>query len=135
MATSASWTRDGQRKYLMINVANVWTDEERAKIHELRAVRLSVHRTAQHIYAQVFDTESKVIVSASTLYGGTFNQFNYTFPRLGIDVTFVDPSDPENFHKAIKPNTKAVYGETISNPRGNVLDIGEGRVVVDDVVD
>mgnify|MGYP001105501837 CR=1 FL=1 len=41
------------------------------------------------------------IVSASTLYGGTFNQFNYTFPRIGIDVTFVDPSDPENFRKAI----------------------------------
>ena len=61
------------------------------------------------------------IVSASTLYGGTFNQFNYTFPRLGIDVTFVDPSDPENFRKAIRPNTKILYGETLGNPRINVF--------------
>src|SRR5512146_239620 len=63
------------------------------------------------------------IVSASTLYGGTYNQFNYTFPRLGIDVTFVDPSNPENFRKAIRPNTKILYGETLGNPRINVLDI------------
>jgi O-acetylhomoserine (thiol)-lyase len=65
------------------------------------------------------------IVSASTLYGGTFNQFNYTFPRLGIDVTFVDPSDPENFRKAIKPNTKILYGETLGNPRINVFPFEE----------
>ena len=65
------------------------------------------------------------IVSASTLYGGTFNQFNYTFPRLGIDVTFVDPSDPENFRKAIQPNTKILYGETLGNPRINVFPFEE----------
>src|SRR5512147_1131587 len=63
------------------------------------------------------------IVSASTLYGGTFNQFNYTFPRLGIEVTFVDPKDPENFRRAIRANTKILYGETLGNPRINVLDI------------
>jgi O-acetylhomoserine (thiol)-lyase len=61
------------------------------------------------------------IVSAATLYGGTYNQFAYTFPRLGIDVTFVDPSDPENFRKAIQPNTKILYGETLGNPRINVF--------------
>jgi O-acetylhomoserine (thiol)-lyase len=61
------------------------------------------------------------IVSASTLYGGTFNQFHYTFPRIGIDVTFVDPKDPENFRKAIRPNTKILYGETLGNPRINVF--------------
>ena len=61
------------------------------------------------------------IVSASTLYGGTYNQFNYTFPRLGIEVTFVDPSDPDNFRKAIRPNTKILYGETLGNPRINVF--------------
>jgi O-acetylhomoserine (thiol)-lyase len=65
------------------------------------------------------------IVSASTLYGGTFNQFNYTFPRLGIDVTFVDPSDPENFRKAVLPNTKILYGETLGNPRINVFPFEE----------
>jgi O-acetylhomoserine (thiol)-lyase len=65
------------------------------------------------------------IVSASTLYGGTYNQFNYTFPRIGIDVTFVDPSDPENFRKAIQPNTKILYGETLGNPRINVFPFEE----------
>jgi O-acetylhomoserine (thiol)-lyase len=61
------------------------------------------------------------IISASTLYGGTFNQFNYTFPRLGIEVTFVDPADPENFRRAVRPNTKILYGETLGNPRINVF--------------
>ncbi|MGB7538856.1 MAG: O-acetylhomoserine aminocarboxypropyltransferase/cysteine synthase family protein [Anaerolineales bacterium] len=65
------------------------------------------------------------IVSASTLYGGTYNQFNYTFPRLGIDVTFVDPADPENFRRAIRPNTKILYGETLGNPRINVFPFAE----------
>jgi O-acetylhomoserine (thiol)-lyase len=63
------------------------------------------------------------IVSAATLYGGTYNQFAYTFPRLGIDVTFVDPSNPENFRKAIRKNTKILYGETLGNPRINVFPI------------
>lgn len=65
------------------------------------------------------------IVSAVTLYGGTFNQFNYTFPRLGIEVTFVDPNDPENFRRAIRPNTKIIYGETLGNPRINVFPFAE----------
>lgn len=56
------------------------------------------------------------IVTSSRLYGGTFNQFNYTFPRLGIEVTFVDPTDPSNFEKAIRDNTKIIYGETLGNP-------------------
>ncbi len=61
------------------------------------------------------------IVSASTLYGGTYNQFNYTFPRIGIDVTFVHPKDPGSFRKAIRPNTKILYGETLGNPLINVF--------------
>lgn len=65
------------------------------------------------------------IVSASTLYGGTYNQFVYTFPRLGIDVTLVDPSDPENFRRAIRPNTKILYGETLGNPGINVFPFEE----------
>lgn len=65
------------------------------------------------------------IVSASTLYGGTISQFRYTFPRLGIHVTLVDPSDPENFRKAIQPNTKLIYGETISNPLVNIFPFEE----------
>ncbi|OQA45036.1 MAG: Methionine gamma-lyase [Chloroflexi bacterium ADurb.Bin325] len=56
------------------------------------------------------------IVTSSHLYGGTYNQFRYTFPRLGIDVTFVDPTDPANFEAAIRPETKLIYGETLGNP-------------------
>lgn len=56
------------------------------------------------------------IVSASTLYGGTFNLFNFTFSQLGIKVNLVDPDDPENFRKAITDKTKALYIETIGNP-------------------
>lgn len=63
------------------------------------------------------------VVAASTLYGGTYELFNVTLRKLGINVTFVDPDDPENFRKAITPKTKAIYGETIGNPRINVLDI------------
>lgn len=56
------------------------------------------------------------IISSSRLYGGTYNQFHYTFPRIGIDVTFVDPNDPDAFAAAIRPNTKIIYGETLGNP-------------------
>lgn len=64
------------------------------------------------------------IVSANNLYGGTYNLFHYTLARLGIKVIFVDSSDPANFEKAITPKTKAIYGETIGNPKLDVLDIG-----------
>lgn len=62
-------------------------------------------------------------VSASTLYGGTYTQFDVSFRRLGITPIFVDPDNPENFRKAITPKTKCLYAETISNPRGNVVDL------------
>lgn len=61
------------------------------------------------------------IVSACTLYGGTYNQFCYTFPRIGIETTFVDPNDPENFRRAVRPNTKIIWGETLGNPGINVF--------------
>ncbi|WP_025716750.1 homocysteine synthase [Paenibacillus sp. 1-18] len=63
------------------------------------------------------------IVSASSLYGGTYNLFSTTLPKLGIKVHFVDSDDPENFRKAITEKTKAIFAETIGNPQGNVLDI------------
>ena len=56
------------------------------------------------------------IIASSRLYGGTYSQFKYTFPRMGIDVTFVDPRDPAAFEAAIQPNTKIIYGETLGNP-------------------
>ncbi len=63
------------------------------------------------------------IVSASTLYGGTYTQFDVSFRRMGISTTFIEPDDPENFRRAITPRTRVLYGETIGNPRINVLDI------------
>jgi len=63
------------------------------------------------------------IVSSASLYGGTYNLFAITLPKLGINVKFVDPSNPENFRAAITPKTKAVFAETIGNPRGDVLDV------------
>src|SRR4051794_8154039 len=72
------------------------------------------------------------MVSASTLYGGTYTQMDVSFRRLGIDVKFVEPDDPENFRKAITPKTRVVYGETIANPRMNVLDIEKVAKVAHD---
>ncbi|MCS6992888.1 MAG: O-acetylhomoserine aminocarboxypropyltransferase/cysteine synthase [Anaerolineales bacterium] len=65
------------------------------------------------------------IVTSSRLYGGTYNQFKYTLPKLGIEVTFVDPTDPQNFERAIRPNTKILYGETLGNPDIAVFPIEE----------
>ncbi len=64
-------------------------------------------------------------VSASSLYGGTYTLFSQTFPKLGIDVTFVDPSDPENFAKAIKDNTRFLYIESIGNPKNDIIEYEE----------
>jgi O-acetylhomoserine (thiol)-lyase len=63
------------------------------------------------------------IVAASTLYGGTYTQFDISFRRIGIQTTFVNPDDPDAFRKAITPKTKLLYGETLANPRMNILDL------------
>ena len=63
------------------------------------------------------------IVSSCNLYGGTYNLFANTLKEQGLDVTFVDPSDPKNFESAIKPNTKVLYAETLGNPNSDVLDL------------
>ena len=63
------------------------------------------------------------IVSSTNLYGGTYNLFANTLREQGISTTFVDPSDPENFEKAIKDNTKLLYAETLGNPNSDVIDI------------
>jgi O-acetylhomoserine (thiol)-lyase len=70
------------------------------------------------------------IVSSPSLYGGTYNLFHYTFPKLGIEVSFVDnPDDLDSWRAAVRPNTKAFFGETISNPKQDILDI-EGVAAV-----
>ena len=64
------------------------------------------------------------IVSSPSLYGGTYNLFHYTLPKLGIEVSFVsDPDDLESWRAAVRPNTKAFFAETISNPKSDILDI------------
>ena len=64
------------------------------------------------------------IVSSASLYGGTYNLFHYTLPKLGIEVSFVDdPDDLDDWAAAVRPTTQAFYGETIGNPRNDILDI------------
>jgi len=72
------------------------------------------------------------IVSSLSLYGGTYNLFSSTFPRLGIKVRYVDSTDPRNFKKAITDKTRALYSETVGNPRLDTLDLEEvGRIAHD----
>ena len=63
------------------------------------------------------------IVSSTSLYGGTYNLFHHTLPKLGIDVTFTDPADPENFRRALTDRTRLLYAETLGNPKNDVLDL------------
>ena len=63
------------------------------------------------------------IVSSSKLYGGTLTMLGVNLPKLGITATFVDPDDPENFRRAVRPNTKAIFSETLGNPAINLIDI------------
>jgi len=87
------------------------------------ALALSSGQAAQFLTMNSLLEPGDHIVAASTLYGGTYTQFDVSFRRMGYDVTFVEPDDPENFRKALTPRTRVIYGETLSNPRGNVLDI------------
>ncbi len=80
--------------------------------------------SAAIVYAvQNIATTGDHVVSSTNLYGGTFNLFANTLPEQGITTTFVDPSEPQNFEKAIKPNTKLLYAETLGNPNSDVIDI------------
>jgi O-acetylhomoserine (thiol)-lyase len=87
------------------------------------AVATSSGQAAQFLAVSSLLEAGDEMVASSTLYGGTYTQFDVSFRKLGITVKFVEPDDPENFRRAITPKTKCLYGETISNPRGNVLDI------------
>ena len=84
---------------------------------------MSSGQSAQFVAINSLMETGDEMVAATTLYGGTYTQFDVSFRKMGYNVKFVEPDDPENFRKAITPKTKCLYGETISNPRGNVLDI------------
>ncbi len=76
------------------------------------------------------------IVSSASLYGGTYNQLHYTFPKFGVETTFVDdPDDLDAWQKAIRPNTKAFYGESIGNPKGDIFDFaGVSKIAHDNKI-
>lgn len=86
------------------------------------AVATSSGQSAQFMTIATIAQAGDNIVSTSFLYGGTYNQFKVTLPRLGIDVSFVEDDDPASYEAAIDENTKAIYVESIGNPRGNVPD-------------
>jgi O-acetylhomoserine (thiol)-lyase len=96
------------------------------------ALAVGSGQAAQFIAAASLLESGDEIVAAKTLYGGTYTQFDVSFRRLGIQTTFVDPDDPENFRCAITPRTKMLYGETIGNPLLNVLDIEAVAAVAHD---
>lgn len=108
-------------------IMNPTTDALEQRVASLEggaaALALSSGQAAQFLTMNSLLEPGDHIVAASTLYGGTYTQFDVSFRRMGYDVTFVEPDDPENFRKAITPRTRALYGETLSNPRGNILDI------------
>ena len=97
------------------------------------AVAVSSGMSAQLIALLTLLQAGDHLVSAKTLYGGTYSQFDVTFRRLGIETTFVDPDDMDAFAAAIQKNTKAVYAETLGNPLINVLDIEAVAAVAHDV--
>jgi O-acetylhomoserine (thiol)-lyase len=87
------------------------------------ALAVASGHAAQFIALATILNPGDQIVSSNALYGGSYTQLGITLRKWGIDVVFVDPDDPENFRRAITPKTRALYGETIGNPRINVLDI------------
>ncbi|GAA2980121.1 MULTISPECIES: bifunctional o-acetylhomoserine/o-acetylserine sulfhydrylase [Streptomyces] len=93
------------------------------------AVALASGQAAETLALLTLARAGDHVVSSTSLYGGTYNLFRHTLPRLGIEVSFVDdPDDQDAWRAAVRPNTKALFAETLGNPRGNVLDV---RAVAD----
>lgn len=124
----------GARLFALEEFGNIYTRimnpttavlEERLAALEGGAAGLATAsgQSAQFLALSTLAQSGENIVSTSYLYGGTYNQFKVTFPRLGIDVKFVDGDDPEDFRAAIDENTRALYVETIGNPRFNIPDL------------
>lgn len=110
----------------IMNPTNAVFEERMAALEGGRgAVAVSSGMAAQMVAILTIMEAGDEIVSSSTLYGGTYSQFNYSFRKLGIETKFVNPDDPENFKKEITDKTKVLYAETIGNPLGNILDIEE----------
>ena len=106
---------------------NPTTDTFEARINALEggvgALALSSGSAAVTYAVQNITQVGDHIVAANTLYGGTYNLFAHTLPKTGVTTTFVNPDDVSNFEKAIQPNTKLLYIESIGNPNANMIDI------------
>jgi len=124
----------GARLFALEEFGNIYTRimnpttgvfEERIAALEggVAALATASGQSAQFLALSTLAQAGENIVSTSFLYGGTFNQFKVTLPRLGIGVRFVEGDDPEDFRAAIDEGTRALYVETIGNPRFNVPDL------------
>ena len=108
----------------MMNPTTAVLEERMAALENGRAaLAVSSGMAAQMVALLTLMEAGDEFVSARTLYGGTYSQFDVTFRKFGITPHFVDPDDPENFRRALTPKTKAIYAETIGNPLSNVLDL------------
>lgn len=108
---------------IMNPTQNVFEERLTALEGGVGALATSSGQAAIHLaLLNIVETGYEIVASAN-LYGGTYNLLNVTFKKMGIKVHFVDPSDPENFKAAINDKTRAVFAETIGNPRIDVLDI------------
>ncbi len=128
--TSADMAKlfDLEPGYMYTRLANPTSDAVASKIAALEggvaAVLTSSGQAANFFSLINILGAGDHFISSSTIYGGTFNLFNVTMRKIGIDVTFVDPNSTiEEINAAFKPNTKAVFGETIANPSLDILDI------------
>jgi len=111
--------------YTRISNPTVSAFEERMASLEggIGGVAASSGQAAELLIVAALADAGDHILSSSALYGGTYNQFNVTLRRLGIDCTFVDGDDPDVFAQAVRPETKLVYTEIIGNPSGQVADL------------
>ncbi len=108
----------------LMNPTNAVFEERMAALEGGRAgLAVASGMSAQMIALLTLLEAGDEMVSAKTLYGGSYSQFDVTFRKMGINTVFVDPDDPQNFRRAISDKTKVVYAETLGNPVINVLDI------------
>ena len=108
----------------LMNPTNAVFEQRMAALENGRAaVAVSSGMAAQMVAILTILEAGDEIVSSNTLYGGTHTQFAFNFRKLGIKAQFVDADDPDNFQKAITPQTKCLFAETIGNPANNIVDI------------
>lgn len=124
---AASLFNLSEQGYIYTRIVNPTTDVFEQRIAELEggvgALGVASGQSATTFFILNIASAGDEIVSASSLYGGTYNLFSSTLPKLGITVKFVNADNPENFRSAITSKTKAIYAESVGNPQGNVLDI------------